>query len=386
MSNRRKVCVILTTRGNYGKMKTVMEAIQKYDNLELQLVVGGGAILDKYGKIAESFELDGIHINHRVHFIVEGENPITMAKSAGLAVIEFANVFEGMRPNVVTVIADRYESLSIAMAASYMNIPIAHIEGGEVSGSIDESIRHAITKMSHVHFPATPDAAERIKNLGEPEESIFTVGSTSLDVIAELDLSYIKGVYELQKTKGVGDIVNFDKKFLVVIQHPVTTEYEKSLFHINETIKAIDSLKINTIWIWPNMDAGSDGVSKGIRLFREHQKPDYIHFFKSLPIESYAVLLNKCSCIVGNSSSGIRESAFLGVPSINIGTRQLGRQRGRNVIDVNYDAEEIKKAVGKQMKHGRYKLDPIYGDGKAGKKIADCLSKYKFTLQKKIAY
>ncbi len=386
MSIRRKICIIITTRGNYGKMKSVIEAMKKYDNLELQLVIGGGAILDKYGKIADSFDLDGVHIDHRVHFIVDGENPITMAKSAGLAVIEFANIFESMRPNVVTVIADRYESLSIAMAASYMNIPIAHVEGGEVSGSIDESIRHAITKMSHVHFPATQEAAERIKNLGEAEESIFTVGSTSLDVIAKLELSDLKNVYELQKTKGVGDIVNLDKEFLVVIQHPVTTEYEKSLFHINETIKAIDSLKITTIWIWPNMDAGSDGVSKGIRIFREHQRPGYIHFFKSLPIESYAVLLNRCSCIVGNSSSGIREAAFLGVPCVNIGSRQSGRQRGVNIIDVNYDAEEIKKAIEKQRKHGRYEQDTLYGDGKAGEKIAACLSKHQFTLQKKIAY
>ena len=386
MSKRRKICVIITTRGNYGKMKSVIEAIQRYDNLELRLVVGGGALLEKYGKIAESFELDGIPINHRIHFIVEGENPITMSKSAGLAVIEFSNIFETMRPDLVTVIADRYESLAIAMAASYMNIPLAHIEGGEVSGSIDESIGHAITKMAHIHFPATQEAAERIKKLGEPAESIYTVGATSLDVIAQLNLEDLKVPFEQQKNKGVGPIVDLSQGYLLVIQHPVTTEYENSLSQINETVNAIDSLKMNTIWIWPNMDAGSDIVSKGIRLFREHKKPEYVHFFKSLPIESFAVLLNNSSCVVGNSSCGIREAAFLGVPSVNIGSRQSGRQRGKNVVDVPYDSENINNAIKQKIEHGRYEPDFLYGDGKAGEKIADCLSKHKFVLQKKITY
>ena len=285
------------------------------------------------------------------------------------------------------VIADRFECLAMAMAAGYMNIPIAHVEGGEVSGSIDESVRHAITKMSHLHFPATRDAARRIERLGEAPETIHNVGCTSLDVIASLDLDDLGPVMEMQNTVGVGPVLDLKPRgYLVVIQHPVTTEYDRNLFNINQTIEAVHELDIPTVWIWPNMDAGSDGLSKGIRVYREHNAPRHIHYFKSLPIEKFAPLLANAACMVGNSSSGIRESAFLGVPTVNIGTRQGGRERGANVMDVPYDKGVIKKAILDQMAHGPYAKDALYGDGKAGEKVADVLAGYEFTLQKRITY
>lgn len=383
---KRKVCVIITTRGNYAKMKSVIHAISSQPELELQLIVGGGAILPKYGNIIGSLNSNDLKIDRIIHFLVEGENPITMAKSAGLAVTEFSTAFENLQPDVVIVIADRFECLSIAMAASYMNIPLAHIEGGEVSGSIDESVRHAITKLSHLHFPATKKAAERIKKLGEDPGTIFPVGCTSLDVMEKLDLSNVSPIMDLQHKSGVGITVDLSKPYLVVIQHPVTTEYEENLQHINETIIAIESLRMGTIWIWPNMDAGSDGISKGIRVFRETKKPQHVHFFKSLAIECYAPLLSNAACIVGNSSSGIREAAFLGVPTVNIGSRQAGRERGKNVIDVDYNCIEIEKAIRKQIEHGKYEPDYIYGNGKAGQKITETLKDFEFKLQKRISY
>lgn len=383
---RRKVCVIITTRGNYAKMKSVIKHISNQPELELQLIVGGGAVLPKYGNIIGSLNGNELKIDRIIHFLVEGENPVTMAKSAGLAITEFSTAFENLKPDVVVVIADRFECLSIAMAATYMNIPVAHIEGGEISGSIDESVRHAITKLSHLHFPATQRAAKRIEKLGEDPRSIFPVGCTSLDVIRELDLNNLEPIVELQKKSGVGVTVDMTKPYLVLIQHPVTTEYEQNLQHINETIRAIESLRMGTIWIWPNMDAGSDGISKGIRVFRETKKPDYVHFFKSLPIEYYAPLLKNAACIVGNSSSGIREAAFLGVPTVNIGTRQEGRERGKNVLDVGYDRNEITEAIRKQLDHGPYEPDYLYGDGKAGLKIAQIIKSFEFNIQKKISY
>lgn len=384
--NKRKICIIITTRGNYAKMKSLMKAINARPGLELQLIVGGGAVLPKYGNIMGSINGNDIKIDRVIHFLVEGENPITMAKSAGLAVTEFSTAFENLRPDIVIVIADRFECLSIAMAASYMNIPIAHVEGGEVSGSIDESIRHAITKLSHIHFPATKEAAERIGKLGEDPDSIFTVGCSSFDIIQELDLNNIEPLMELQQKSGVGAKADLTKPYLVVIQHPVTTEYETNLSHINETVDAIRSLKMNTVWIWPNMDAGSDGISKGIRIFRENDNPEYVHFFKSLPIEYFAPLLNNAACIIGNSSCGIREACFLGVPAVNIGTRQSGRERGGNVIDVSYDDREIKQAIEKQITLGRYPVSTIYGSGNSGEKIADVLNSVNLCSQKKIVY
>lgn len=384
--SKRKVCVIITTRGNYAKMKSVMRAIKAREQMELQVVVGGGATLPKYGNIVGSLNGGEFDINHSVHFLVEGENPLTMAKSAGLAIIEFSSIFENLKPDVVMVIADRFECLSIAMAAGYMNIPLAHVEGGEVSGSIDESVRHAITKLSHLHFPATAEAAERIKRLGEDPASIFTVGCTSLDVISELDLNDLSGIERVQQTVGVGALLDTSQPYLVVIQHPVTTEYRDNLAHVNETLQAVHEVRMNTFWIWPNMDAGSDGVSKGIRTFREHHRPDYMHLFKSLPIELYAPLLKNAACIVGNSSSGIREAAFLGVPTVNIGSRQMGRQRGANVVDVDYDRRQIAEAIRAQVAHGPYPPDHLYGNGKAGERIANILATYQFRLQKRIHY
>lgn len=384
--NKRKICVVLTTRGNYAKMKSVMEAVEARDDLELQVIVGGGLILPRYGMTVDRLNNGRFKIDRRIHFMVEGENLVAMAKSAGLAVIDFATAFENLRPDLVVVIADRFECLSMAMAASYMNIPLAHVEGGEVSGSIDESVRHAITKLSHVHFPATASAAERIVRMGEDPGSVFAVGNTSLDVIAGMDLADVSGLMDLQTVSGVGPVVDLTRPYLVVIQHPVTTEYDENLEHVNQTVAAIRDLNMNTVWIWPNMDAGSDGISKGIRMFRENERPGYIHFFKSLPIEYYAPLLANAACIVGNSSSGIREASFLGTPSVNIGTRQSGRERGKNVVDVDYDQKAVVRAVGRQLENGRYEPSFIYGKGDAGQKIADILAGLKLKCQKRIAY
>lgn len=383
----RKVCVCLTSRGNYAKMKSVMRLIQVDPALELQVIVGGSLVLEKYGKVLESKLVDEFPVDYTINFVIEGETPQTMAKSSGLAVIEFASALGNLNPDVVVVIADRFECLAITMAATYMNIPVAHVEGGEVSGSIDESIRHAITKMSHLHFPASEEAAQRIERMGERPGTIFQVGSTSFDVLNQLDLDNLDGVRELQHTAGVGTEVDLQPgEYLVVIQHPVTTEYDGNLAHVTETLEAVDALKVPTIWLWPNMDAGSDGLSKGIRIFRENRRPAHIHFFKSLPIEIYGPLLNNAGCLVGNSSSGIREAAFLGTPTVNIGTRQHGRQRGPNVIDVPYEREAIKAAIQRQFGNDRYEACHIYGDGDATAKIVDVLGSFVFSIQKSSAY
>lgn len=382
----RKICVTITTRGNYAKMKSLIEAANSDDDIELQIIVGGGALLQKYGNVAKSLTENNIKVDRYIHFLVEGENTISMAKSAGLAVTEFSTAFENLCPDVVMVMADRFECLPIAMTAAYMNIAVAHVEGGEVSGSIDESIRHSITKLSHLHFPATESAAKRIERMGEHPETIFTVGATSLDVIARLNLNNLTPIMELQKTAGVGGFVDLNKPYIVVIMHPVTTEYEKNLYYVRETIAAVESLGMRTVWIWPNMDAGSDGISKGIRDFREKRNPDYIKFFKSLPIELYAPLLKNCTCIVGNSSSGIREASFIGVPSVTIGSRQTGRERGHNVVDVGYEREEILRAVREQINHGPFEPNYLYGDGNAGTKMAGILKSFDLKIQKKISY
>ena len=384
---KRKVCIVLTTRGNYAKMKSVIHEIHNSDDLELQIVLGGMVVLEKYGKIFDTLSEGHLVINRNINFVIEGEDLITMTKSSGLALTEFATVCQDLKPDIVVIIADRFECLSFAMAAAYMNITVAHLEGGEVSGSIDESIRHAITKLSHIHFPASTDAARRIEMMGEDSSQVHMVGGTSMDILRMLDLNDLSYFSKLQKNFGVGAIQKLKKNnYLVVIQHPVTTEYEDNFIHIQETIEAIKEISMPVIWIMPNMDAGSDGINKGIRQFREHEAPDFVHFFKSLSIEHYGPLLNNAACILGNSSSGIRESSYLGTPSVNIGTRQNGRERSKNVIDVDYNKSDIINAVASQIEHGRYKPDYIYGDGMASSKIVNVLRNCDLGKQKTITY
>ncbi|MFH1487406.1 MAG: UDP-N-acetylglucosamine 2-epimerase, partial [Pseudomonadota bacterium] len=280
---KKKICVVITTRGNYGKTKSIMKAIRQDPSMELQLIVGGSAVLPKYGDLRKVIESEGYPIDKTVTFLVEGENLTTMTQSAGLALMEMGRIYEDLKPDMVLVIADRFEALAIAMGAVYMNIPIAHLEGGEISGSIDESIRHAITKLSHIHFPATQTAADRIIRMGEDPASVFVTGTPSLDVLKEMDLTNTDILFEAQRTMGVGSDIDFNGEYLIVLQHPVVTEYVDNLGNIRETIAAVDELKYPTVWVWPNMDAGSDGISKGLRVYREKERPRFIHFFKSLP-------------------------------------------------------------------------------------------------------
>ena len=374
-----KICVTITTRGNYSKLKSVMDCINADPDLELQVIAGGEAVLPKYGNIIKDLKPDRI-----IPYIVDGETPLTMAKSSGLALIEFATAFSDLAPDVVLVVGDRFDTLAIVMAATYSNIPVAHIEGGEVSGSIDESIRHAITKMSHIHFPATDDAALRIIEMGEDPESVYMVGATSLDVTRDIDYTDLEEYNHLEKISGVGGRIAIHDDYIVVLYHPVTTECDEAHNQVEELCKAVLRCDYQTIWIWPHSDAGSDGVSKAIREFREKIPYNYpIRFFKSLPLEMYLSLLKESVCLVGNSSSGIREASFLGVPVVNIGSRQDDRERAENVIDVLCTDRDISDGIFKQYEHGHYSSDYTYGDGNSGRQIVDILKNKKIAIQKR---
>ena len=379
MNGKRKICVVVASRANYGRIKTVLQAVREHPDLELQLIVGASALLYRFGSAVEIIRADGFEPDATVYMVIEGENPTTMAKSTGLAILELATLFENLKPDVVLTVADRYETMATAVAASYMNITLAHTQGGELTGSIDESIRHAITKLAHIHFPATEASRDRLIAMGEAPERIFLTGCPAIDLAATVDYSK-NGVF--QRYGGVGPPIDMGKPYLVVLQHPVTTEYGSGLAQINETLQAIAALRMQTIWLWPNVDAGSDDISKGLRMFRERHQPDYIHFYRNFSPEDYLKVINGCACLVGNSSSAIREGAFLGVPAVNIGTRQNGRERGPNVLDVDYDRRAILAAVRSQLDHGRYEPCMLYGDGRAGQRIAEILASCSVGIQK----
>ena len=387
MRSVRKVCIVIGSRANYSSIKSVMRAVRAHGDLKLQLIVAASALLDRFGSVVDVIEADGFTPDARVTMIVEGETPATMAKSTGLGLLELPTMFELLKPDVVVSVGDRFETMATAIAAAYMNIPVAHTMGGEISGTIDESIRHAVTKLSHLHFPANDAAAERIIRMGEQPDTVFAVGCPRIDLVAEI--AHAQGGIphaEWLTREGVGADIDPSKPFLLVNQHPVTTEYGHGKEQIWETLMALEELQMPAMMLWPNVDAGSEDIASGMRTFREKRKPEYIRFYKNFPIETYIRLMLSCACVVGNSSAPIREGAFLGVPAVNIGTRQMGRDRGANVVDAGYDRAEIAAAVRRQLARGRYPTDHLYGDGRAGGRIADVLARAPLRVQKRLVF
>ncbi len=386
MTNKRKICVVITARPSYARIKTALQAIKEHPNLELQLVLAGSALLERYGNAFRVIESDGFEIAEKIYNILEGETPTAMAKTTGIAIMELATAFYNLRPDIVVTIADRFETIATSIAASYQNIPLAHIQGGEVTGNIDEKVRHANTKLADIHLVASDDAKQRVLKMGEEESMVFNTGCPSMDLAREVLENSELDFSPLVKYGGVGALINCKDRYLVVMQHPVTAEFKKSKEHIRETLQAIDELDIPTFWFWPNVDAGSDGISKGIRSFREKYDSSHIHFFKNMEPQDFLRLIKNSECLIGNSSVGIRECAFLGIPVVNIGSRQNGRQRAKNVIDCSYNKKKIKNAILKHLEHGHYDSEFIYGDGYAGYKIADILATCELKFHKTITY
>ena len=369
----RKVCVVITARPSYARIRSLLQAIRAHNTLDLQLVAAASALLDRYGSADKIIESEGFTIERRAYMIVEGENCVTCAKSTGLGVSELASVFNDLQPDFVVTIADRFETMATAIAASYMHIPLVHVQGGEVTGSIDEKVRHAITKLADIHCVSSQQAAQRVIKMGEQPEQVFITGCPSIDLAmraCEKNNLNLSG----QNLGGVGAQIDLNEPYVIIMQHPVTSEYSQARAHIEETLHAIQDSRLPALWFWPNADAGSDGTSKGIRAFREKNQTDHIHFIKNVPPEDFIQLLDKSQCIIGNSSAGIRESAFLGVPAVNIGSRQHGRDRAGNVIDVNYNAKQIQAALARQIAHGKYQSSHLYGNGSAGRRIADVIA------------
>jgi len=384
--NKRKICVVITARPSYARIKTALSAIQNHPNLELQLVLAGSALLSRYGDVSKIIEKDGFSAVERIYNIIEGESPTSMAKTTGMAIMELSTAFYNLKPDIVVTIADRFETIATSIAASYQNITLAHIQGGEVTGNIDEKVRHANTKLADIHLVASDDARQRVIKMGEAEDTVMNTGCPSMDLAREVLSRPELDFDPIIKYGGVGGNINWKNGYIVVMQHPVTTEFEESKGHIEETLRAVTELNIPTFWFWPNVDAGSDGTSNGIRGYRENNDTSNIHFFKNMEPDDFLRLIINSKCLVGNSSVGIRESAFLGVPVVNIGSRQNRRQRASGVVDCEYSKNEIKSSIESQLKIVKYDSEYIYGDGYAGKKIANILANSNLTFHKTIEY
>jgi UDP-hydrolysing UDP-N-acetyl-D-glucosamine 2-epimerase len=381
----RKVCVVVTARPSYARIKSVLEAVRARSDLQLQLVVGASALLERYGPAIDVIRADGFEPDAVAYMVVEGENLVTTAKSTGLGVAELASVFERLEPDIVVSVADRYETIATAIAASYMNIPLAHVQGGEITGSIDEKVRHAVTKLADLHLVSTELAAERVVRMGEDPATVFLTGCPSID-LADRVARDPSPFDPFERYAGVGHTFDVDQDYVVIMQHPVSTEYSDSKQQIDATLDALERIDLPVFFFWPNVDAGSDQISKRIRQFREERELPHVYFFKNLPPEDFLRLISRARCVIGNSSVGIRECSYLGIPVVNIGTRQHGRERGPNVIDVESSSDEIVAAVERHLASPPVEKVHLYGDGRAGERIVEVLASCKLTIEKRLTY
>jgi UDP-hydrolysing UDP-N-acetyl-D-glucosamine 2-epimerase len=381
---RKKICIVVASRANLARITTVLEAVRDHPALELQVIAAASALLERFGNAVDVLEATGFTPDAKIPFIIEGRTPGMMARSTGLGLLELPTAFERLEPDIVVTVADRFETIATAIAGAYMNIPVAHTQGGEVSGSIDESVRHAITKLSHIHFPATELSARRVIAMGEDPQYVFPVGCPSIDLAARARVCTRRDA--LVDYCGAGSPIDPDQPFLLVMQHGVTTEYGQGLEQMAATLRAVSDVGMQALVFWPNVDAGSADVAAALRRFRTHGLAQRCQFFSNLHPEDFARLMTHCACMIGNSSAALREGAYLGTPAVNVGTRQRHRECAANVVFTSHDADEIAEAIRAQIAHGRYERNDLFGTGTAGRDIAEVLATVNPPVQKQLHY
>lgn len=381
---KKKICFVIANRANYGRIKPVLIEIKKNPKIELQIILTASSVLNRFGDLSDILIKDGFKNFKKCFVILEGGNPLTMAKSTGISIIEISSLFNLLKPDIVVTTGDRFETLATAISASYMNIILAHIQGGEITGSIDESVRHAVTKLSHVHFASTDKSKKNIIKMGEDPKYVFNTGCPSIDIIQKSK----KKLYDVKLlNNSVGKVFEFNKPFILALFHPVTTEFSNIKKQINIFSSAINMLEKQVVWLWPNIDAGTDEISKTLRRFRENGLLKNVSFYKNFEVEDYLVLMKNASCAVGNSSSFIREGSYLKLPSVIVGKRQNKREIGSNVVFSNFNKNEIVSKINYQKdRKQKIKKSNIYGKGGAAKKIAKILNFVKPNIQKTLNY
>ncbi len=346
-TGKRRISFPITSRAYYGRSQLLIRKLHAHPDVDLELMLGGSILLDKYSHhIAAEIEAGGFRLSAPMFNVIEGGNHVAMAKTACLTALEFTNGLHATNPDIVVISGDRFEQLAIAMAAAYLNKTIAHIEGGDVSGSIDESVRHAITKLAHIHFVTNDDARRRVLAMGENPRYVFNVGSLDVERAAQVDLTLTSAM---------------------VNRH------------------AIGGLGLPTVWFWPNPDAGTAEMAETIRHFREHHEHATANtrFITNVPADEFVAMLKAAACLVGNSSAGIKEASYLGTPVVNVGARQQGRLTAEHVVHVGYDADAIRAAVERQLRHGRYAASHVYFQPDASQRIAERLVAVELYTQKR---
>ncbi|MDA2918672.1 UDP-N-acetylglucosamine 2-epimerase [Desulfobacterota bacterium AH_259_B03_O07] len=380
----RKIVTVTGSRGEYGYIRPIIREIQRADELDYSIIVTNIHLLPDFGFSIDEIERDGLKIGDRIYMALDGYTPASMSKSLGVFLMSVTDVLARIKPDIVLLAGDRGEQLMTAIAAAHMNIPVAHIQAGELSGNIDGMARHAITRFTHIHFASGEDAAKRLLRMGEQEFRIYLTGAPQLDELVNGDYAHpeeIAGLFRL----------DLNKPIILLVQHPVTEEYEESVAQVRETLEAICSLGFQTVAIFPNNDAGNMGIR---RLLEQYRRP-FLRVERNVHRHIFTGLMNISSVMVGNSSSALIEAPCFKLPAVNIGTRQRGRQQGNNVIDVNSDRHEVKAAIEQALspKLRRYLQEncenPYLGDGRVSQRIVQILKTITITeelLKKQISY
>jgi len=380
---KRKISVITGTRAEYGIIRPILKKIHVSKKLDLCLIVTGMHLSKKFGRTINEIKKDGFKIYSTVEMLPRKDTNFEMSLTLGKGITLFSKIFKNLKPDINLVLGDRDEMLAASLAAYHMNIPNAHIHGGDrTKGGLDEYNRHAITKISNIHFAASKKSYERIIKLGENPKYVFNTGSPSIDDISENRITKKNDLEKKYKLKFRGNEI-------LLLQHPITTQSELSKKQILTTLNAIVKLKLFTIAIAPNSDAGNQEIFKNLKNYSK--KYNFITMYTTVPRTDFLGLLKNCGVFVGNSSSGMIEASYLNIPVVNIGIRQEGRERGRNVTNVEYSTKAIFTAIRKSLKNKdkKIKKENLYGSGSASAKIVRHLEKIKLDkelIKKKIFY
>tara|TARA_A100001015_G_scaffold274408_1_gene330747 strand:- start:1953 stop:3092 length:1140 start_codon:yes stop_codon:yes gene_type:complete len=364
---KKKISFIIVNRANYARVRFLIKKLNANKNFKVDIILVSSPLLKKYGDLEKVIRKDGLKITSKFFTHIEGESLITMTKSTGLLLLELSSAFESIKPDMVFLVGDRYEILAAAIAANYMNIFLVHLQGGELTGSVDENVRHAVTKLSHLHLVNTKKAKRIVRQLGENPKMIFNVGCPSIDNIKKINFKKIK----VKQPFGIGHNINFNKPYYVFLVHPVTTKYKQNTILIQNFIETAKRLDSQIIWIWPNNDAGANFITKKIRSFREKYNLK-INFMVNFDSIEYLKIIKDCECLIGNSSSAIREGSYLGIKAVNVGDRQQQREQSNNVINSSLSYKEIIKSI-KKIKKKKISQSKLYGDGNSIKRIESIL-------------
>jgi len=365
---KKRILIAITNRSSYSKLKTVMSNLDRGD-VDVHLLLGGSLFLYRYGRAVDTIFNDFPDLPFsKVSLACEGDDLAKMPKTIGMGCLEISTVIEQLNPDLVVTMADRFETIATALSATCMNIPLAHIQGGETTGTIDNKIRWAITALADYHFPATTNAELEIYRNSDNRNNVFMYGCPSMDIMSQRPEFGRESYKSPLAYYGSGATINWLEKYVVVIFHPDTNEHVDVNAQVHILRDVLHMIPEQKVIMWPNIDPGSDEIAKVWREFSDQNA----RFIRNLDPINFGELLRGSSCIIGNSSAGIRESSFLGVPSVNIGNRQFGREQCKNTRSVSWDPQLILETINYQLS-ASYSPSNRYGDGHAGIKIASKL-------------